>query len=82
MSPKISKTQIFPVRRFSAICVLMQSSEFFAEFPPFNSVQKNESVQQRTNALSSELFEGQFQFHVRKKLQNDPQNSKKPNFGV
>ena len=32
---------------------------------------KNENVQQRSNALSSRLFEGQLQFHFRKETQND-----------
>ena len=38
---------------------------------------KNEHVQQRTNALSSRLFEGQLQFHVRKEPQIDTKIAKK-----
>ena len=33
---------------------------------------KVENVQQRTNALSSKLFEGELKFHVRKEPQNGP----------
>ena len=38
---------------------------------------KNENLQQRTNALSSRLFDGQLQFGVRKEPQNDTEIVKK-----
>ena len=36
-----------------------------------------ENVQQRTNPLASRLFEGQLQFHFRKKPQYDPEKVEK-----
>ena len=39
----------------------------------------NENVQQRTIVLSSRIFEGQFQFHVWKKPQNNHKMVEKKN---
>ena len=46
----------------------MQNSDFSEMF---------QSLETRTSSLSSTLFDGQLQFHVRKELQNDPLIEKK-----
>ena len=43
---------------------------FLRSFPSW----KNENVQQRQNALSSRLFEGQLRFYVRREPENDPKS--------
>ena len=54
----------------------MQNFDFLRNFYCW----KNENIHQRTNALSSRLFENQLQFHVRKEPQNDPKIVKKDTF--
>ena len=46
----------------------MQNSDFSEMF---------QSLENRTSSLSSTLFDGQLQFHVKKELQNDPLIEKK-----